>query len=293
MELVDVIKMAGLAPEQVTVMFHVSDKPKLQRDLPRLVEEEHHLFDVFQNQHSPRQQATVKSRKYMMSFVQTPHRAYVFAGVYEVRGHKFQTNAELDAHPLRTVLRERYDDILFTRDKTQETGRLVFDLLLTDDLSTLRGRLHVEKPKDRAYARKAETLTNCTVSEITKDANFIPPMPSWDALVMTAQDIRTIAQSWADKLSQWRGIYHIVDMTDGARYVGSAYGAENILGRWKSHVNGDRGVTIELAKRNPNDFRFSILELLAPNAVMEDVVMREGSWKERLGTRMLGGLNKN
>jgi hypothetical protein len=163
---------------------------------------------------------------------------------------------------------------------------------LLPDFAALKGRLIVPRPAGRAYVRLAE---NCAlpITRIEQEARFIPPMPRWDALVMMAEDIRTISQSWADKLSQWRGIYHIVDQSDGERYVGSAYGEENILGRWRAHVRRDQGVTVELSKRDPRDFRFSILELLAPNAVLEDVVIREGSWKERLATRILGGLNKN
>ena len=63
--------------------------------------------------------------------------------------------------------------------------------------------------------------------------------------------------AWRDRLSQWRGVYLILDTSDGTRYVGSAYGQENILGRWLDHVRSDLGVTAELSHRNSNDFQFS------------------------------------
>ena len=96
----------------------------------------------------------------------------------------------------------------------------------------------------------------------------------------------------AARLREWRGVYLIVDEADGQRYVGSASGAENLLGRWQAHVARDRGVTAELGKRDPTGFRFSILELLAPSASAEEVLAIEGNWKDRLATRSWG-LNRN
>ncbi|MBL4559231.1 MAG: hypothetical protein JKP98_25855 [Rhodobacteraceae bacterium] len=41
---------------------------------------------------------------------------------------------------------------------------------------------------------------------------------------MTGLELRALPASWAPVLREWRGVYLIVDQTDGARYVGSAYG---------------------------------------------------------------------
>ncbi len=73
--------------------------------------------------------------------------------------------------------------------------------------------------------------------------------------------------------------------------MGAAYGEENLLGRWRAHIAGDLGVTRELSKRETKNFRFSILELLAPDAATEEVVDRERCWMDRLHT-IEYGLNR-
>jgi len=58
-----------------------------------------------------------------------------------------------------------------------------------------------------------------------------------------------------------RGIYFIFDRALRKGYVGAAYGLENIWQRWSRHaaVGGDAR---ELKRSNPDDFVFSILQLV-------------------------------
>jgi len=79
-----------------------------------------------------------------------------------------------------------------------------------------------------------------------------------------------------------------VDEVDGACYVGSAYGTENLLGRCRSHVAGEQGVTRELAHRDPATFRFSILERANPDATPAEVIRLERTWMDRLDTIRYG-----
>lgn len=81
------------------------------------------------------------------------------------------------------------------------------------------------------------------------------------------------------------------DRSDGARYVGSAYGETNLLGRWQAHVAGDAGVTVELARRDPAGFDFSILERVSPDMEIGDITIREQGWMTRLHTKV-DGLNR-
>ena len=94
-------------------------------------------------------------------------------------------------------------------------------------------------------------------------------------------------------MSQWRGVYLIHDRSDGKAYVGSAYGEENLLGRWRNHAPTGHGGNKLLRRRDPANFRFSILERVSPDAAPADVVRLEASWKERLHTRSPSGLNDN
>jgi len=293
MQLRSLFQLEGISAAEVAVLFHVSDKPALHRALPMLAEEEPALFDAFQNQHGSRIEATISKRRFLASFVNTGSRDYGFAGLFEVIGHKFCTMQELDADPRRVEMRRRFDDNSFVSlgQNTGAKGRMVFDLALRPEMAALVGRLFVAKPAGRAYARRAENL-NCPVVEITRSRQLVPPAPDWRDFVLTAAEVRSLPHGWQSRLREWRGIYLIVDQSDGARYVGSAYGESNLLGRWQAHVAGDKGITVELSGRDPAGFRFSIMELVAPTATPEMVIGLETGWKYRLATNAWG-LNRN
>ena len=139
-------------------------------------------------------------------------------------------------------------------------------------------------PRDTVYADARFAELDLPLSELRARPAWDPALPPWRDLALTARDIRTLPAAWAARLADWRGIYLIVDQQDGARYVGSAYGAENLLGRWRTHVAGEQGVTKELRGRDPLHFRFSILERVSPDAPLAEVVERERSWMHRLDT---------
>jgi hypothetical protein len=48
-----------------------------------------------------------------------------------------------------------------------------------------------------------------------------------------------------------------------------------------------------LRERDPENFHFTILELVSPTMNADDVIHREITWKERLHTRVPYGLNDN
>ena len=77
------------------------------------------------------------------------------------------------------------------------------------------------------------------------------------------------------------------------QYVGSAYGAENLLGRWRHYGASGHGGNRLLRQRDPTNFRFTILELVSPTMPSEEVQLLESNWKERLHTRQPHGLNDN
>lgn len=291
MQLRSLMECEGVAPHDTAVLFHALENPVLHRALPMLAEEEPDLFDAVQNQHGPRAEATIRKRKFLLSFVNSTS-DYRLAGLYSVEGHAFHSMETLDREPRRKVIRDRFGDATFVERgrKIGQSGRLVFDLRPRSEMADLIGRLVVEKPAGRAYVRRAENL-DCRVVEIARERQLVPPAPNWTEFVVPAAMVRNLPRDWAARLREWRGVYLIVDL-DGQRYVGSAYGDENLLGRWRAHVEGDKGLTAELGKRNPLGFRFSILELVAPSAAKETVLAIEANWKERLGTRMWG-LNRN
>lgn len=164
-----------------------------------------------------------------------------------------------------------------------------FHLVSDDRLVDLQGRLLIAARLTQNYIRLAENL-DAPVLAIHETGAFDAPPPDWREMQLSAAVIQELPQGWAARLREWRGIYLITDTVDGARYVGSAYGADNLLGRWQQHVAGARGVTVGLATRASNGFRFSILERLSPDMEPEEVVRREHTWIRRLDT-VAHGLN--
>jgi hypothetical protein len=107
-----------------------------------------------------------------------------------------------------------------------------FDLRLTDWHADWRERLIISwPPPDRAWYRWADR-NEFVVEAITEESVPSPAVPPWDELVVDWPELPLLPAAWRAALSQWRGIYLIIDQSDGKQYVGSAYGAENILQRW-------------------------------------------------------------
>lgn len=293
MEITTLLRGEGLEVNDVAVRFHVSNRPRLDQILPWLADERPDLFDAFQNQHGPQAEAVLKRRRYLCSFVTSHGADYVFAGLYENRGSRFRTMEEFDADPLRIELQRLCDEDTFVERGRQkrEAGRLEFQLEPMTALVDLIGRLRVAKPSGRAYARLAENL-DCPVIEITRKRQLTPPPPEWRDFIVTADELQRLPRGHALRLAGWRGVYLITDDRDGARYVGSACGAENLLARWRAHVAREKGVTAELGHRDTGSFRFSILQLLLHDADEAEVLALEANWKARLHTREWG-LNRN
>jgi hypothetical protein len=131
------------------------------------------------------------------------------------------------------------------------------------------------------------------VKAIREESAFAAAMPDWRDMVLSWAELRAIPESWRHALAQWRGIYFIHDVADGRGYVGSAYGKENILGRWLNYSARGHGGNKLLRSRKPDNFRFSILELVSPDMAADDVIHLETRWKTRIHTRGEFGLNVN
>ena len=270
-------------------MLHTPSRLDQRRLQMALVDDSPELFEAYQDNHPRNAESTLKSRPMAASFVVDESSECRFVGLYAVAGWTFRTASELDADPIRQSVMTRFRAVPFNEwaIKTGQNGREVFNLQLLPSLADLRGRLIVTRPSGRPYMRLAE---NCElpVIAVERSARFSPPAPNWKDFVVTGDEMRGLPRDWQARLREWRGIYHIVDASDGARYIGAAYGEANLLGRWQAHVDGEIGVTVELAQRDPSSFRFSILELVAPTAPADLVLQAEVNWKVRLDTRTWG-----
>lgn len=291
MRLNNVFLESGLDPCDVSLVFHTTRLQPLRRMLPWMVNQRPDLFEAYQSVHSTPAEKTLSGRRYFASFVPIGEREMLLAGVFEILSSKVGLPQDIYADPRFSELgiafgaSDTAPEANITRNRTQ----IVFDNKLTRFLDNLRGRLVVDAPKGRAYIRLAKNL-DPEIRALFVESQFEPIMPDWRSLALTAPEIRSIPESWSRRLADWRGVYLIVDQSDGARYVGAAYGKENLLGRWRQHVKNETGITKELAKRETSGFRFSILERVSPDAFPEDVIALERSWMLRLDT-IKNGLN--
>jgi hypothetical protein len=79
-------------------------------------------------------------------------------------------------------------------------------------------------------------------------------------------------------------------------YVGSAYGDQMLLGRWKSYVRTGHEGNVELKELDfehiKQNLRYSILDIFKSTTDGETIVAREIWWKCVLHTREFG-YNRN
>ena len=168
-----------------------------------------------------------------------------------------------------------------------------FTLELTPFRSEWKGKLIIDWPGgEKSWWRRAEK-NSFSVQAILEQSIFDGAMPRWNEICLNWEELNVLPSRWRTSLREWRGIYYIHDKSDNKAYVGSASGAENILGRWQNYAGSGHGANKLLKQRDPRNFRFSILERVSPDMNQAEIVALENSWKIRLWTRQPYGLNEN
>ena len=284
---------ANIDPKDVSIILNTVKIQPLRKLLPRMVADHPDLFLAYQSVHNDRASATIRNREFVAPFVPIDDRRLVFSGLFRVVSQTLKTTREIYADPRFARLDEEFGatDVAPLKSISDREHQWSFELKPMVQLSELIGRLTIGSSGHRAYVRLAQNL-DAEVLAISERSLLTAPVPNWRDLCIGKAELVNLPGEWKLVIGQWRGIYLIVDEGDGARYVGSAYGAENLWGRWQAHVARDAGVTKELVKRDPKNFRFSILERVGPDMTADEVIAVENSWKQRLHTREFG-LNNN
>lgn len=293
LDLALVLRAAGFDPGYVLALRHRPAEPSLRKIIGWLAEEDPQTFNMYQRSHGPRTEAAVAQAKWIASFIGHEAGRGLFVGLYSVSGSERVTRAECNRLPGYRRLVEL--GMAAWDDAAPAQAALLFDLRLLDALQEWKGRLVVRWPKpDRAWYRWVDPGRNMfPVYAIHEDSLLASDMLPWDKLVLSWNELQALPVRWRAELSLWRGIYFIFDRSDGKGYVGSAYGGENILGRWLHYAASGHGGNALLRERSPETFEFSVLQRLSPDAPSEDVIAIESSWKMRLHTRQPYGLNAN
>ena len=146
--------------------------------------------------------------------------------------------------------------------------------------------------------------TNKQVIEILARGHLLQPFRDYLEFCLTFDELKHLYHhqnansEWRSRLSAVAGVYLVLASTTGAQYVGSAYGAEGIWGRWSQYAkNGHGGNALlqELVQKDeayPRAFSFSILQILPRTFTWAEVWNWEKRYKIKLGSRATG-LNGN
>ena len=201
----------------------------------------------------------------------------------------------------------------FIRIKSNENFWLLFHIgKVTKDLNILNGtgyeyetlseyekyfgRLIIKfKNSSQNMIRKAESVINdCEVLQILPDTFDNDIFPGYDKVNISWEEMSRIIEkdTWKTALQNQKGVYLITDISNGKKYVGSAYGENMILGRWKSYLKTGNGGNIGLKKLHfdyiKKNFRYSILDIYKSTTNDEIIIERENWWKEVLQSRKFG-----
>ena len=283
----DLLRKLELDPATVLVMRHRPTEKALRTALPWLAAEQPGVYNAYQSSHGEKVENSLSRAAWLASFIgHVPGKA-LFVGVYRVRGFRRIDPGRFSRMPHAQVLME-----LGSRGP-EGRSPLWFDLEPTNLLGDYKGRLVIGWPGiERSWWRRSERNV-FPVDAIAEESLLFRRTPQWSSLVIPWAELKVLPSSWRSAIAQWRGIYYIFDHASGKGYVGSACGAENILGRWLGYAATGHGGNQLLKKCNANDLEFSVLQLLSQDAEPAMVVALENSWKERLHSRVPFGLNSN
>ncbi|QDT69025.1 hypothetical protein MalM25_19510 [Planctomycetes bacterium MalM25] len=240
-------------------MRHRPTEPELRQALPWMATENHDLFNAYQSFHGRQVERALDKLAgagQIASFLGVNPGEAVFVGLYDIAaGTRSLTLREYGKQPGSAELMS-----MGMRVDLQERDRMLhFDLRRRKEYADWLGRLIVTwPPPERAWWRRAERNT-MPIKALLQENSFAPSQLDWREVDFSWEQLGHIPSTWRYSLQQWRGVYHILDASDGKRYVGSAYGADNIYGRWNSYASSGHGGNKLLRNRDPKNFRFSIL----------------------------------
>ena len=158
------------------------------------------------------------------------------------------------------------------------------------------GRLIVKfKNNAQTMIRNAESvMDDCYVSQILPDTFDNDLFPGYEKVNITWDEMNRVLEkdNWKTALQNQKGVYLMTDMSNGKMYVGSAYGTNMILGRWRAYVKTGHGgnvglktLTLGYIKQN---FKYSILDIYKSTTDDQIIIDRESWWKEVLQSRKFG-----
>ncbi|MCW4468294.1 GIY-YIG nuclease family protein [Flavobacterium sp. MFBS3-15] len=158
------------------------------------------------------------------------------------------------------------------------------------------GRLIVTfKNKAQTMIRNAESvIDDCYVYQILPDTFDNDIFPGYEKVNISWNEMNRVLEkdTWKTALQNQKGVYLMTDISNGKKYVGSAYGDNMILGRWISYANNGHGGNAGLKKLTfdhiKQNFKYSILSIYKSTTDDQIIINNESWWKEVLQSRQFG-----
>jgi hypothetical protein len=210
-------------------------------------------------------------RDYILSLIYYDSDEWIFGGIYERKGVE------------------------------RVGGHFEYDTELLDFWKDLIGRLIVcfHRPGRQSYLYLEKWVDKLEVVEILRKPYTVDPFPGYEKVLIDFNLLKTIIDekepSWETALSSVKGVYIIIDKSNGKIYVGSAYGKYSFWSRWSLYANSGHGGNKELKRiisekgsEYASNFQFSILEVRSNITDDEEIITREAHWKNILKSREFG-----
>jgi hypothetical protein len=224
---------------------------------------------------------------YIISFLGLERTKAKFIGIYKVLAEK------------------RIDEVIIPKEfiypEMIKEDKYYYELEEVSVLDDLKERLIIEW--GRATRTWHQWLIEKEVVEILPDG-YCSNFPGFLEFVLSYNDLEKIMKypdanrEWHVMLSSVAGIYLILDTYSGEQYIGSASGANGIMGRWGIYVQNKHGGNEKIKQRLEEDpmrylqFQYTVLMTLPKTMTKKEVIAYELKYKEKLGTKKFG-LNLN
>jgi hypothetical protein len=249
---------------------HIAIRETFSNDIPRL--------EAYQSFQQPRKFKKAKSIAVFAPYYKT---TALFLGLWDILG--CTDNAQFTNEILLELRKHNLPESWFN-----DSCR--YDLRRNNILDDLSERLVIE------WGRQTVKWWDEKDKEVIelRGKQSIGEFQSFSQIEMDFRELKMLTQSpatnmtWVKALSSVNGVYLIKDKSSGKLYVGSAYGARGIYGRWSAYASDGHGGNLELRNLDPRNFQFSILEIVPATTTVDDVIACENRWKEKLGTRQFG-----
>ena len=152
--------------------------------------------------------------------------------------------------------------------------------------------------------KKGKNLNDKEVVELLPSGQTRPPFNDYMEFTLTHAELKELYinedanREWRARLTAVAGVYIILATKTGKQYIGSAYGTKGIWGRWAAYARNGHGGNkllhdlINEDSSYPEEFSYSILQILPKSFAKYEVLEWEKHYKEKLGSRATG-LNIN